>query len=77
MNVDAAYAIWRSCYDGDEIWLNTGPGRQLPRGRSWGCVGRWFAGAGIHRGLTSTSAWSRRYLRERIWEQPHFQEPAG
>src|ERR1039458_5503179 len=28
MNADTAYAIWRSCYDGYETWLNT-----VPRGR--------------------------------------------
>ncbi|HMH93542.1 MAG TPA: hypothetical protein VK586_20985 [Streptosporangiaceae bacterium] len=25
MNADTAYAIWRSCYDGYETWLNTVP----------------------------------------------------
>ncbi len=35
MNADTAYAIWRSCYDGYETWLNTVPAcRHVPgRGR--------------------------------------------
>jgi hypothetical protein len=45
MNADAAYAIWRSCYDGDETWLNNEPhGQRYQAGDAWGCVGRWFAG---------------------------------
>ena len=45
MNADTAYAIWRSCFDGYETWLNTVThvGRYRA-GDEWGCVGRWFAG---------------------------------
>jgi hypothetical protein len=36
MNADAAYAIWRSCYDGYETWLNGGPSGQRYRpGAAW------------------------------------------
>ncbi len=45
MNADAAYAIWRACFDGYEVWLNSVPrGAQYKKGDAWGCVGRWFAG---------------------------------
>ena len=45
MNADTAYAIWRSCYDGYETWLNNVPhGTPYAAGDAWGCVGRWFAG---------------------------------
>lgn len=73
MNVDAAYAIWRSCYDGYELWLNNQPrGQKYRAGDLWGCVGRWFAGSWhtaaadgyIHRVLA--------FAREQIWRQPRF-----
>src|SRR5690349_18074254 len=45
MNADTAYAIWRSCYDGYETWLNTVQHvGTYQAGDAWGCVGRWFAG---------------------------------
>ena len=50
MNADTAYAIWRSCYDGYETWLNTVPrGQTYAKGDLWGCVGRWFARPLAHR----------------------------
>ena len=46
MNADVAYAIWRSCYDGYEVWLNDEPkGRLYRAGDVWGCVGRWNTGS--------------------------------
>jgi autotransporter family porin len=73
MNVDVAYAIWRSCYNGDELWLNNQPrGKQYSAGDVWGCVGRWYAGnwhtAGANRYIASVKT----YMTERIWEQPSF-----
>jgi len=45
MNADLAYAIWRTCFDGYEGWLNTvDRGRNYAAGDAWGCVGRWFSG---------------------------------
>ncbi|MGH3159709.1 MAG: hypothetical protein ACRDNF_24485, partial [Streptosporangiaceae bacterium] len=43
MNADTAYAIWRSCYDGYETWLNTVPhvGR-YHAGDAWAA---WAAGS--------------------------------
>src|SRR5215470_2023630 len=39
-NVDYTYAVWRSCYEGKEVWLGNG----YRSGDVWGCVGRWFSG---------------------------------
>jgi hypothetical protein len=73
MNADAAYAIWRSCYDGYEVWLNNEPrGQQYHAGDLWGCVGRWYAGSWHTPAADQYIAVVQQYLRERIWEQPDF-----
>jgi hypothetical protein len=76
MNADAAYAIWRSCYDGYEVWLNNQPrGRPYHAGDVWGCVGRWFAGTWY---TPAAAGYIRRVgelLRERVWTQPGFARP--
>ena len=73
MNVDVAYAIWRSCYDGDEVWLNDQPrGKQYSAGDVWGCVGRWYAGSWYTAGANRYIASVKTYMNERIWEQPSF-----
>jgi hypothetical protein len=75
MNADAAYAIWRSCYDGYEVWLNNEPrGRPYRAGDVWGCVGRWFAGSWYTPAALSYIAQVKEYLSERIWEQPGFNQ---
>jgi hypothetical protein len=76
MNADTAYAIWRSCYDGYETWLNTVPhvGR-YHAGDTWGCVGRWFAGRWHTSAAQGYIAKVRSYLAEKIWTKPDFQEP--
>jgi hypothetical protein len=45
-NVDAAYAVWRACFEGYETWLGeTAPaGHPYQAGDAWGCIGRWFSG---------------------------------
>jgi len=45
-NADAAYAVWRTCYEGYELWLSdTAPADHPYRaGDAWGCVGRWYSG---------------------------------
>ncbi|HEY2550772.1 MAG TPA: hypothetical protein VGI64_09365 [Streptosporangiaceae bacterium] len=76
MNADTAYAIWRSCFSGYETWLNTVPhGRRYHAGDLWGCVGRWFAGRWHTAPAQQYISKVRHYLRERIWEQPDFQQP--
>ena len=76
MNADTAYAIWRSCYDGYETWLNTVPHvGKYHAGDAWGCVGRWFAGRWHTAPAQGYIAKVRTYLREKIWTKPDFQEP--
>jgi len=76
MNADVAYAIWRSCYDGYETWLNTVTHVGTYRGGDqWGCVGRWFAGRWHTPPAQQYIAKVKLYLREHIWTTPDFQQP--
>lgn len=73
MNADAAYAIWRSCYDGDEIWLNNVPqGQPYQAGDLWGCVGRWFTGEWHTPGAQGYIDAVKEYMSEQVWLQPYF-----
>jgi hypothetical protein len=75
MNADAAYAIWRACFDGYETWLNTVPrGTQYKKGDAWGCVGRWFAGRWRTAAALGYIAKVKQYDREKIWLTPDFQQ---
>jgi len=76
MNADTAYAIWRACFEGDELWLNDVErvGQYGP-GDAWGCVGRWFSGRWHTQPSQDYIAKVQSYLGQRIWEQPNFQEP--
>ncbi len=43
--LDYAYAMWRSCYEGTQTWLNdVERGRDYVAGDAWGCIGRWYSG---------------------------------
>jgi hypothetical protein len=76
MNADTAYAIWRSCYDGYETWLNTVTRvGTYKAGDAWGCVGRWFAGRWHTPPAQQYIAAVKRYLREKIWTTRDFQQP--
>ena len=76
MNADTAYAIWRSCYDGYETWLNTVTHvGAYGAGDIWGCIGRWFAGRWHTAPAQQYIAQVKLYLRERIWTKPDFQQP--
>jgi hypothetical protein len=75
MNADTAYAIWRSCYDGYETWLNAVEhGIRYHAGDMWGCVGRWFAGRWHTTPAQQYIARVSQYLPERIWTQPDVQQ---
>jgi hypothetical protein len=75
-NADTAYAIWRSCYEGYETWLNTVErGKDYAEGDAIGCMGRWFAGRWYTQPATDYMARVQDYLNQRIWETPNFQEP--
>jgi autotransporter family porin len=76
MNADLAYAIWRTCYEGYEGWLNTVErGRDYKAGDAWGCIGRWFSGRWHTQPGEDYVKRVRDYLDQRIWETPNFQEP--
>jgi hypothetical protein len=73
MNADAAYAIWRACYDGYETWLNSMPrDGQYHRGDVWGCLGAWFSGQWRNPPALGYIAQVKEYLREKIWLKPNF-----
>jgi hypothetical protein len=76
MNADTAYAIWRTCYNGYETWLNTVPEPvRYHKGDAWGCVGRWFAGRWHTAGANGYIRTVQKYMHERIWDKSYFQEP--
>jgi hypothetical protein len=76
MNADLAYGIWRTCFDGYETWLNTVPHNGTYKaGDAWGCVGRWFAGRWHTQPAQQYIAFVRKYLKEKIWTTPDFQQP--
>jgi hypothetical protein len=73
MNADAAYAVWRSCYDGYETSLNTMPrDGQYRKGDVWACVGAWFSGHWRDPPALGYVAQVKEYLREKIWLKPNF-----
>lgn len=75
-NADTAYAIWRSCYEGYETWLNTVErGKDYAAGDAMGCMGRWFAGRWHTQPANDYIGRVQDYLNQRIWETPNFQEP--
>ena len=76
MSADTAYAIWRSCYEGYETWLNTVTHvGTYAAGNVWGCVGRWKAGRWFGPVADQYIARVKHDLRIRVWAQPYFQEP--
>ena len=61
---------------GNETWLNTVEHvGTYQAGDEWGCVGRWFAGRWHTAPAQQYIRFVKKYLRERIWTQPDFQEP--
>jgi hypothetical protein len=76
MSADTAYAIWRSCYDGYETWLNTVTHvGTYAAGNVWGCVGRWKAGRWFTPVAQQYIARVKRDLRDKVWTLPYFQQP--
>lgn len=72
-NVDYTYAVWRSCFEGRETWLNTVErGATYVAGDMKGCLGVWFAGRWYTSGARTYIAEVESYLAQRIWETPNF-----
>ncbi len=72
-NLDLAYAVWRTCFEGEEQWLNTVErGQNYAAGDQWGCVGRWFAGRWHTQPANDYIASVQSYVNQRIWTTPGF-----
>jgi autotransporter family porin len=72
-NLDVGYAIWRSCFEGAETWLNdVERGRQYTAGDMWGCVGRWFSGRWYTQAANDYIARVKDYLNQRVWTTSDF-----
>jgi hypothetical protein len=72
-NSDYVYAAWRSCYEGQETWLNTvdhvgtyGPGDV------WGCLGVWFSGQWHTTPAEQYIAKVKAAFQDRPWTQSSF-----
>jgi autotransporter family porin len=72
-NLDVAFAIWRSCFEGTETWLNTVErGHDYGAGDVWGCVGRWFSGRWYTEPAVAYIEAVQDYLNRRIWTTSDF-----
>jgi hypothetical protein len=72
-NLDAALAARRSCFEGNEPWLNTTDrGADYAAGDLWGCVGMWFAGRWHTTDADTYMTAVQDYLIRRIWTAPEF-----
>ncbi len=71
-NLDEALAARRSCFEGNETWLNTVGGNPYSAGDLWGCVGLWFAGR-WHTAEADTYVTAvQDILNQRVWQKPGF-----
>ena len=72
-NLDAALAARRSCFEGNETWLNTVErGQDYTAGDIWGCVGNWYSGRWYTQPSKDYIAAVQDLLNQRIWETPDF-----
>ena len=66
-NADYAYAVWRSCFEGREGWLNdVDRGGTYAAGDAAGCLGVWFSGRWRTEAAETYIEAVEDYLRERI-----------
>ena len=72
-NLDVTYAVWRSCFEGTETWLNTVErGRQYGPGDMLGCMGRWFAGRWYTQPAVNYMNIVQGHVNSRTWESAAF-----
>jgi hypothetical protein len=72
-NLDYTYARWRSCFEGEETWLNSVErGAQYAPGDEWGCIGLWFAGRWRTEPAVGYIAAVQAYVTQRVWESAGF-----
>lgn len=79
MNADVTYAVWRSCFNGYEIWLQNSAPKTHPyrAGDLWGCIGRWYAGGWYTPAAEQYIQRVKNLLRQRVWEEPSFRQAAA
>ena len=68
-NLDYYGRAFRSCFDGQEMWLETvsGNGRPYAAGELWGCVGLWYSGRWHDSGAEDYIAKIKAHLANRTW----------
>jgi RTX calcium-binding nonapeptide repeat (4 copies) len=72
-NLDYAFAGWRSCFEGNETWLNTVErGATYAAGDMWGCVGVWFSGRWLTQPAKDYVAAVQERMKARTWETSDF-----
>ncbi len=72
-NLDYAYAVWRSCFEGKDTWLNSSEHvGTYAAGDAWGCLGVWFSGRWHTSAADGYISRVRSYLDQRIWETSGF-----
>ena len=71
--LDYAYAMWRSCYEGNHTWLNdVERGRDYAAGDAWGCIGRWYAGRWYTSAAQTYINRVQSDLAGKRWQSPEF-----
>jgi len=77
-NLDLAYAVWRTCFEGEEGWLGTvDRGQPYEAGDLWGCVGRWYSGRWYTQPAKEYIAAVKDYLSSKVWESSSFRSFSG
>ena len=72
-NLDVSFAARRSCFEGNEPWLNDYErGAEYAAGDLWGCVGMWFTGRWHTPDGDEYASAVQQYLSDRIWETDDF-----
>ena len=72
-NVDYAYAVWRTCFEGDSAWLNEADHvGTYAAGDAFGCLGVWFAGRWHTPEADAYIAAVRSNMTGRVWESASF-----
>jgi hypothetical protein len=75
---DITYAVWRTCFEGGEQWLNTAErGQDYAAGDLWGCVGAWFAGRWYTPPAKDYIAAVQDYVDKKIWQTDDFVNYSG
>ncbi|MEM9038273.1 MAG: hypothetical protein AAGD33_00120 [Actinomycetota bacterium] len=72
-NADYAYAVWRTCFEGEFTWLNTVErGATYSAGDLRGCMGVWFSGRWYVPDAYDYLGRFDDFFDDRVWEQDYF-----